>query len=204
MTSEHIRSERLKAEIELKRAALAEYRAVLLKLQREVEAFAKQYDRVIGSLEAQLDAVRQEIETLQSSPEPGFTFDAGTIWGPYGSFEESFDAKYRQPQNPMIQTKRQAVDENSLRTLYRKLARKYHPDTTTDPAEKARLTVIMAQINAAYRAKNMDELYALDGKKAPGPPRPPDPTPDSATGANLRRIVGTQPQTRRRDRDGEE
>jgi hypothetical protein len=177
MTSEHIRTERLKAEIELKRAALAEYRAALQKLQREVEAFAKQYDRVIGSLESQLDSVRVEIETLQTGPTADLHFDSGTIWGPYGSFEESFDAKYRQPQNPMIQTKRPTFDENTLRTLYRKLARKYHPDTTTDPVEKARLTVIMAQINAAYRAKNMDELYALDGKKAPGPTPPPDVTP---------------------------
>jgi|SRR5579871_249724 len=162
MGLDQMRIERLEAEIGLKRAALAEERTVLQKLQSEIEAFARQYDRIIGPLESQLDAIRQQIETLQAEP-PKYQ---DSIWGPgYKTFEESFDAKYRQPQNPTISTKRRAVDESDLRTLYRKLARQYHPDTTTDPAERARLTVIMAQINAAYRAKNIDELYAIDGQK---------------------------------------
>src|SRR5260370_24608542 len=162
MGLDQMRIERLEAEIGLKRSALAEERAVLQKLQNEVEAFARQYDRLIGPLETQLDAVRQQIEALQAAP-PKFQ---DSIWGPgYNSFEESFDAKYRNPQNPTISAPRRAVDESDLRTLYRKLARKYHPDTTTDQAEKARLTIIMAQINAAYRAKNIDELDALAGQK---------------------------------------
>jgi hypothetical protein len=170
MTDQDIRTERLRAEIELKRAALAEHRAALLKLQNEIDTFARQYDRIIGPLEAQLDQIRQQIEALQSEPLNFNSFDNGSIWGPgYTSFEESFDAKYRRPNNPTITPTPRAVDETSLRSLYRKLARKYHPDTTTDPAEKARLTVIMAQINAAYRARNMDELYALDGQGARRP-----------------------------------
>ncbi len=168
MSYEQLRIERLQAEIGLKRTALAEYQAALRKLQTEIESFARQYDRIIGPLEAELDQVRQQIEMLQSAPP---TFDYDSIWGPgYTSFEESFDAKYRrQPSNPTI-TPQCRVDEDDLRKIYRKLARKYHPDTTTDPAEKARLTVIMAQINAAYRARNIDELYALDGKRAPVKP----------------------------------
>lgn len=170
MTDQDIRTERLRAEIELKRSALAEHRAALLKLQNEIDTFARQYDRIIGPLEAQLDQIRQQIEVLQSEPLNFNSFDNGSIWGPgYTSFEESFDAKYRRPNNPMISPTPRAVDETSLRSLYRKLARQYHPDTTTDPAEKARLTVIMAQINAAYRARNMDELYALDGQRAHRP-----------------------------------
>lgn len=163
------RSERLRAEIELKKAALAEYRAALAKLQNEVDVFARQYDKVIGLLEAQLDSIRQQIEDMQTTSASSYSYDSGSIWGPgYSSFEESFDAKYRRPNNPTILPKpgRSAPDENSLRSLYRKLARKYHPDTTTDPAEKTRLTSIMAQINAAYRAKNIDELHAIDGQKA--------------------------------------
>lgn len=174
MSIDRQRLERLKIEIELKRAALAEHRAELLKLEKEVEGFAQQYAKIVGPLEAELDSVRQQIEELQS-----FTsFSNSGLWGGYASFEESFDAKYRRPPNEPIRplkSSRPVADENSLRTLYRKLARKFHPDTTTDHAEKARLTVIMAQVNAAYRAKNMDELLALNGQRKEPPPTPPVP-----------------------------
>jgi hypothetical protein len=164
MAFDQQRMARLQAEIGLKRSALAEERATLQKLQNEISSFARQYDRTIGPLEAELDAIRQQIDALQTRTT---TTNHDSIWGPgYSSFEESFDAKYRNsPQNPTINVPRRQVDESALRTLYRKLARKYHPDTTTDPNEKARLTVIMAQINAAYRARNMDELQAIDGQK---------------------------------------
>ncbi len=162
MSLEQLRMERLQTEIDLKRSALAEERAALKKLQSEIDSFARHYDHIIGPLEAQLDAVRQEIESLQLTQ----TTYHDSIWGPgYNSFEESFDAKYRRPQDPTGPSPRRVVDDSTLRTLYRKLARKYHPDTTTDLAEKVRLTFIMAQINAAYRARNIDELYAIDGQK---------------------------------------
>ncbi len=157
MPSEQDRIERLQTEIALKRSALVEYRAALLKLQKEVEVFARQYDKIVGTLETQLDTIRQQIENLQT---PSRT-SQNSMWGGYNSFEESFDAKYRREISYPAPL-RQTADENSLRSLYRKLARQYHPDTTTDPAEKARRSLIMAQINAAYRARNMDVLRALD------------------------------------------
>lgn len=167
MNADPVRMKRLEAEIALRQSALAEYRAALQKLQNELDGFARQYDRIIGPLEAQLDSIRQEIEARQATAS---LTDTGSIWGPgFSSIEESFDAKYRNTnsQNPMIRVGKKKISENDLRLLYRKLARKYHPDTTTDPAEKARLTMIMAQINAAYRAKNAEELYALDGQRPP-------------------------------------
>ncbi len=166
MTSDSIQIERLQAEIGLKRSALTEYQAALAKLQREIGTFASQYERVVGPLEAQLDAVRQQIEALQADQSNEPPFDPTSIWGGYQTFEESFDAKYRQPRNPTIRPERRPVADSELRATYRRLARKYHPDTTTNPAEKARLTVIMAQVNAAYRAKNLDELHALEGRRS--------------------------------------
>lgn len=166
--------ERLQVEIALKRSALGEERASLLKLENEIEAFARQYDRIIGPLESELDTIRQEIEALQSRQSNNINH--GSLWGPgYSSFEESFDAKYRRPNNsnnPTISAPSRHVDENELRTIYRRLARKYHPDTTTNAQEKSRLTLIMAQINAAYRAKNIDELRAWDGDKRGKMPPP--------------------------------
>jgi hypothetical protein len=184
MTSDYVQIERLQAEIGLKRSALAEHQAALAKLQREIGTFANQYERVVGPLEAQLDAVRQQIEAMQASQSDEPPFDPTSIWGGYQSIEESFDAKYRQPQNPTIRPERRPAAESELRATYRRLARKYHPDTTTNPAEKARLTVIMAQVNAAYRAKNLDELYALEGRR---PAAKPLHTPPSHPAADIHR-----------------
>jgi len=150
-----VRLERLQAEIALKRSALAEHLAQVTRLQREVALFANEYDRVVGKLQDQLDAVCQQIESLKQASE-----SSRFVWGEtYNSLEEQFE-RYRQPQAaPPV---RRVADDSTLRTVYRRLARRYHPDTAIDPAEKARLTVIMARINAAYRAKNIDELYALE------------------------------------------
>lgn len=171
------RIERLKTEINLKRAALTEVRETLRKLQDEISGFARLYDRIVGALEAELDGLRQQIEQLErrqhTDPQSSAT---SSVWGEYGSLEESFDAKYRRRvihDEPISYAKPKATNEDELRLVYRRLARRFHPDTATDPDEKARLTIIMAQINAAYRARNLDELLALEGqgKSKPAPPQ---------------------------------
>jgi len=164
-------NERLAAEIRQKREELAHIRAEVDDLQRELEAFALDYDRVVGSIEAQLDAVRQQIEVLQQAGLPNVDLRAMM-----GDDYESVEEQYRRAMDPNVKPRRPSVfaQPDNLKTLYRKLARKYHPDTTTDPAEKARLTVIMAQINAAYREKNLEELQ----KFAEQPPSPP-PAPNA-------------------------
>jgi hypothetical protein len=181
-------TERLKIEIELKRAALAEIRKELAGLHQELDGFAAQYNRQVGTLEAQLDDVREQIENLQrTKPAVHISMDFDGLWGPG---YESVESQYRRAMDPNAapppklnidkpsdnsssSTSRKGGD--SLRTLYRLLARKFHPDTTTDPAEKARLTVIMAQINAAYRAKNLEELRQLADQKPDPATQKPDP-----------------------------
>jgi hypothetical protein len=165
----------LRKRIEITGEQLALKRAELRRLERELETFAKSYDRVVGALEAKLDELTEKLRETDSSTQ------SGNFWGGYRSFEESFDAKYRQPLRPggnglpgtpTYQGKRQ-VDEETLRSLYRRLVRQYHPDTVRTPEDKARYTVIMAQINTAWRARDADALYAIDsgrlGKVLPMP-----------------------------------
>jgi hypothetical protein len=158
MTDADSHLERLRAEIELKRATLFELRGVLFALQTELEAFADEYEKKVGRLEADLEELRKEIrasqQTIHSREE--------SIWGPgIFSFDEYLESR-RKSSNEPIKPIKPTVDENEVRALYRKLARKYHPDTTTDPEEKARLSVVMARINAAYSAKDAETLRALE------------------------------------------
>jgi hypothetical protein len=179
MAFDKLRVEQLYTLIERKRAVLAQQRLELAKLQAELDTFGQLYERLIGKLQDELDGVWQSIEQLQMADQR-YSMNGGSssgnesLWGPYGSLEEAFDAKYRNgPHADSAQysyTKVTASDKE-LKLLYRKLARQYHPDTTTDPIEKQRRTVLMAQINAAYRAKNYKELRSLelDGGKRSKP-----------------------------------
>lgn len=163
--------EKLKVEIELKRAALKEEQERLSQLQREIEGFAQQYEKIVGPLEARLDALQEALSQFRTERS-----NSG-MWGQYNSFEEAFDAKYRrdaQDTHGPNAIKRSnpigPVNEEILRSIYRKLVRRYHPDATQDKNEKERYTVIMAQINAAWRARDANALYTLDGQKVAQPP----------------------------------
>jgi hypothetical protein len=183
MSTDEARLTRLREEIELRRAILKKWRDEVEQLNGELTAFAQQYDRVVGSLEEELDMLRQQIESLQYIPPPEKTY---SLWGEYDTLEEAFDAKYRhQPQEqPIKWDAPKQVDDGKLKALYRKLARQFHPDLTSDPAEKQLRTTLMAQINAAYHAKNYKELQALEqngGKPErlrPAPTAPPPPAPE--------------------------
>lgn len=49
----------------------------------------------------------------------------------------------------------------SLRTIFRQLASALHPDRETDPAERARKTALMSEVNAAYAANDLSTMLRL-------------------------------------------
>lgn len=49
----------------------------------------------------------------------------------------------------------------ALRTIFRQLASALHPDRATDPAERARKTVLMSEANAAYDRRDLLALLQL-------------------------------------------
>lgn len=187
MSFDRLRIEQLYTHIEHKRTLLAQQRLELAKLQAELDTFAQLYDRLVGKLQDELDSVWQAIENAQMADRPYVSDNLGdSLWGPYGSLEEAFDAKYRrgpQPDSAQFAYVKVTANDKELKLLYRKLARQYHPDTTTDPVERQRRTVLMAQINAAYRAKNYKELRSLEvggGKRPVQPAAAPEPAPPTA------------------------
>lgn len=52
------------------------------------------------------------------------------------------------------------------KALYRKLIKKFHPDTTTCPKKKIVYEELTKRINQAYESGNMTELMAIDGQGA--------------------------------------
>src|SRR5438445_10601584 len=90
-------TEQLKADIQQKRAELAQIRSDVAALQREMDGFAFEYNRVIGALEAQLDTIRQQIEALLFKAAPAIDFDLRSVWG---SDYESVESQYRRAMDP--------------------------------------------------------------------------------------------------------
>ncbi|MCH7664022.1 MAG: hypothetical protein IH859_09180 [Chloroflexi bacterium] len=51
--------------------------------------------------------------------------------------------------------------EEQIRGLFRQLAKRFHPDLTADPDEKKQREKVMAYVNAAYSARDLEALLKL-------------------------------------------
>src|SRR4051794_39306805 len=100
----------LNAEIQQKRAELAQVQAEIADLQQELNEFAWEYDRVVGSAEAQLDIVRQQIEAIQNAHR--FENDSpqhSTAQDTFGDGYESVEAQFRRAMDPNAAPRRAAI-----------------------------------------------------------------------------------------------
>lgn len=176
---------RLKAAIARQETELTTLEAELLDLRHELSAFKDRYDRLVKPLLDRLAIIRGVIADLeaQHSPPPqlGPAPDRPTLesmWTPppdYVPVEEQFrrawqipkEQQERQPPPPAPEFTLAADEsETAVRTLYRQLARRFHPDLTTDPAERARRNHLMAEINEAYTHRDVEALRLLAAQPA--------------------------------------
>lgn len=106
--------------------------------------------------------------------ESGLTETLKSDWSPpddYISVEEQFRRTWRNPGSqpppssgttpPAAKPATGPLSPKVLKQLYRQLARRYHPDLTTDPVERERRNKLMAEINAAYSQRDLAALQAL-------------------------------------------
>jgi hypothetical protein len=146
----------------------------LLDLRTELVAFERQYEARIGTRLAELEAVEAEIRTCQEK------LDEVRIWGTAGA-RRRFGAQYASVGEQYRQTRQEDVsgfsfasfaeqlveqplspeDEARLKVLYRQLCRRFHPDLARDESDRVCRTEMMAKINAAYTARDLQELETL-------------------------------------------
>jgi len=183
---------RLKADIARQENELTALEADLLDLRHELREFQERYDRLVKPLLDRLQIIRGVIAELeaQASPPPqlGPVPDRPTLesmWTPppdYVPVEEQFRRAWQVPRQREEYTPPSAAPEGepageapeaAIKTLYRQLARRYHPDLTTDPAERTRRNRLMAEINEAYTRRDTEALRALAGQPAGAAPVEP-------------------------------
>ncbi|MFC1961148.1 hypothetical protein ACFLYO_10610 [Chloroflexota bacterium] len=165
---------RLEVVIEDQQAVLLELETEILDLQQDVADFQARYEREIVPLEIRLEAVQGAIQDLQAQRYEQYGHPLGDAapqqdhWQPeagYTSVGDQYRQTWQQPQiSPDDSPVRQGPikpTETNIKKLYRQLARRYHPDLATDPAERAARHDLMARINEAYAQRDLAALQAL-------------------------------------------
>lgn len=151
-----------------RRGRVAELELELFELRSELAEFEAELNRRLGPLEARRDQLQERLRAarLQAARRAqwGERTDSDDI--PEDVLEQ-FRKTWRR--SGTVARKRKparisALEEQEIKRIYRSLAKRFHPDLTTDPQEKARREKIMAQVNQAYSEKNLAQLHQLQSK----------------------------------------
>jgi len=176
-------------ELHTKRAQLAQLEDILaqkelelLTLQGELKDFEALYLRIVGSKYAELDeleALRAEAEAKQVPENKGAQHRAQQA---RARANESADATQ---QNELEAAKVKFKPSDSMKKLFRELARLIHPDLVLGTEDKALRHEVMAKANGAYENGDEDLLAKILGDWQ----NSPDAVEGDDTAANLVRII---------------
>lgn len=153
----------LEAEVVEAEVGLAEELAALNAFEFKLRAGVRHLMNRLDELAAQIAELRQQLRRH-------YDFDAGDPgdWS-YQEVEKAFheprldynDYRYHSsnPEPPVGRLNEDQAAE--LKSLYRQLARRFHPDMGSGAADRDYRTQLMAAVNAAYAAGDLDRLKAL-------------------------------------------
>jgi hypothetical protein len=137
------------------RATLAERESELAQLRAQLKTFEGRYLRQVGVLYAELDDLEariaeREIDLYDSDSARGRAAEARQ------RAQETHDAAFGDA--------REAEEFDpppSLKTLFREVAKRVHPDFARDAAEQRHFTLLMARANQAYNRGDAETLQRL-------------------------------------------
>lgn len=131
-------------------------------LENELADFEARYNQLIKPLVTQIEAAKSvlnQLRDLQLMQQMGEDLSVESLWR--GQKSERYipphEAKFAIPE-PILHKR----ETKNIKTLYRQLARQYHPDLAKDEADRERRTKIMSLINTAYQSDDIESLRALD------------------------------------------
>ena len=164
----------LRMRLNKKREYIAILELELFNTRVTIHDFMVIYKKRVGHLEEYLRNLRRKLyETLESQkPQP----DEQTDDFSSSEDEEDFTYKDRDENNgwrkigDQKKSKYSPKMEEQIKNLFRELARRFHPDLTSDPEEKKWREEVMTRVNQAYANRDLKALRAL----AEQPDRPVD------------------------------
>ena len=139
-----------------------------LETQRaELTAFNHLYQHKFGQSLAALDILRADIARVIATHRPN---DLEAQKNAQETSEQSRESSQQDHQTPI--TKNEPPDflpSESLKSLFRALVKKFHPDLTNSEAEKQRRHVLMIEIIRLYKAGDEEGLQRLLAQEASSP-----------------------------------
>jgi len=137
------------------RAELAAREAELVQLRAKLRSFESRYLRQVGILYADLDDIEARIAEREVD-----LYDSDTARSRAEEArqraQETHEAAFGQAHEPET-----LEAPPSLKTLFREVARRIHPDFARDDEEQRYFTLLMARANQAYARGDSDTLQRL-------------------------------------------
>ncbi|MGD1096783.1 MAG: hypothetical protein ABSB35_32920 [Bryobacteraceae bacterium] len=179
---------RKREELAAIRATLAERELELVDLRTQLAAFEGRYLRQVGSLYAELDEWKARISELEAR------FD------PSAAAKERADEAREQARQTHEDAHGKGAETHDftpspeLKSLYREVARRIHPDLSRDSSDQERRTRFMAEANRAYEAGDAGALERILDEYHDGA----DAVEGEGIGAELIRLIRQISQARER------
>lgn len=150
--------EKKKAELASLEARLAERELDLATLQAELRSFEGTYLRIVGARLAELDEIEAQIAEAVARNKPKDREVDERASQARAQAQESADALQAERERD----KREAFSaSDNLKRLYREVAKRIHPDLTTDENERQRRHEMMSEANRAYEKGDEARLEAI-------------------------------------------
>jgi hypothetical protein len=150
---------RKQAELSRLQSLLADRELFLTALRTELSAFEQNYIRTVGKLYAELDEIEAKIaeHVARRQPENVRARNAATqarsqAEASRAVFDESLVATTVSSKSSQSQT---------LKNLYREVAKRIHPDLATDDTDRAERERLMTAANRAYEEGDEARLRAI-------------------------------------------
>lgn len=145
------------SELAVLEATLAQRELDLATLRAERNAFERLYFRTVGVRYAKLDEIEAQIAEAKSRLNPKNKKAHEYASQARSRADESSQAAGKVEAGAVIEFK----PSDSLKKLYREIAKRIHPDLATDEKDRARRHKLMAEANRSYEEGDEARLQAI-------------------------------------------
>ena len=149
--------DRKRLELQALESELAERELHLTNLRAELSAFQTHYMKVVGVHYAELDSIEAEIAGRISRDRP--TDEQARMNATRTRATAAASAS--EYHNMLESASPEFIPSPQLKSLYREVAKRVHPDLSTDPADRSRRQRFMAEANHAYEIGDEHRLKAI-------------------------------------------
>jgi hypothetical protein len=170
------------------RATLAERELELVDLRSQLATFEGRYLRQVGILYAELDEWKARISELHARLDPSAAANARAH-----EARDQARQTYEDAHGAASKTS-DFTPSPELKSLFREVAKRIHPDFCRDAADLERRTRLMAEANRAYEAGDAEALQQILHESQDGA----DAVEGEGIGAELIRIIRQISQARQR------